>query len=162
MKKMLVVICIFAVLVAGCGITKPTDEETTIDMLATEDETPVTENETQDNDEKALPNVIKGDMVFITEGISKVTVYWHDALDGVELPEKYLADMIAWLGTYTLGETAEIPLVPGTNTFWFLIEYVNGESVSTGQDTIEINKTIYDIEHGEEPTWWHDFLRNKG
>ena len=90
--------------------------------------------------------------VFETEGLHRITLYRiPDHMDGVEVPEEDMAEMTAWIGTFTLDRRAGGALAPGANSVSFRLEYADGTVVENGISTITMDGVSYYLSADNAP-----------
>lgn len=94
--------------------------------------------------------------VFETENINRV-FFSSPVNKDVEVPSERLADIIAWLGTFTIDKKVDSDVVPpGTNQVSVRIEYTDGTVVENGISTITIDETTYFMEAEKAPQCFLD------
>ena len=88
-----------------------------------------------------------------TENISRILCCGIPGnADGIEVPSEDMAEMIDWLDGFTVGRrVGSSPLAPGSNSYWVIIEYGDGHSVSVGLDAVEIDGSLYYVERESVP-----------
>ena len=75
-----------------------------------------------------------------------------DAADGIELPSEDMPEMIAWLESFTVGSPVSSKgLPPGSNSYWIIIEYRDGQSTAVGIDAVEYDGKLYFVEREPVP-----------
>ena len=80
-----------------------------------------------------------------------------DAVDGIELPQEDMAEIIAWLDGFEVGSRIDDRgLPPGSNSYWVILEYGNGRSVSVMPDSVEYDGETYHIEREPLPDCFHE------
>lgn len=89
--------------------------------------------------------------VFKTQNIKSITLFWLPVnSDGIKVPSEHMADITAWIGTFTVGE--KIKGAPcGINMISFRIEYSDGTVAVNGIDTITLNGVVYSLRKGQKP-----------
>lgn len=89
---------------------------------------------------------------FKTDNVTAVTFYGTTPEDTeTEVPQEHLAEIVAWLGTFKVGKKAEGVLPPGADSMSVIIEYSDGTVVSSSLSTVNIDGTVYLVDHAEEP-----------
>lgn len=98
-------------------------------------------------------NIDKTRPVFETENISSITFFGAPNFnEGVEVPEEYIAQITAWLGTFTLDEKADADiLAPGSNSISVRIVYADGSIVENGLTTFNVDGTTYYMKSDNAP-----------
>jgi len=96
-------------------------------------------------------NTEKGKPVFETENIESVTFYSIAPKEEIKVPEKHLAEIAEWLGTFKIAEKAGDILPPGADSKFVTIEYSDGTVVDSSLSTVRIDGTVYLIDHAKEP-----------
>ncbi len=89
--------------------------------------------------------------MFDTEHATAVTFFISGTKDGYAVPQEDLAEILEWLGTFTVAEKAEKTLPTGTNRISVRIEYAGGVTISHGLGTTEIEGTHYYMKHKDAP-----------
>ncbi len=182
MKKIstLALILIFIFSLSACGVNNDTSTtqaeisgsttetgameytETAVDFSENQNPSSGFENTSVELEtERTDKSFVKGQRVFDTENITKITIYRHSSNELV-IPEMYFEDMIQWLDTFTVGDEAKFPTPPGTNTFSLTVEYADKDPIHNGFDSIEIDGIIFEIDSPPEPDWWYEMLENYG
>ena len=96
--------------------------------------------------------------VFETQNIKSITLFrLPDVTSGVQVPPEHIAEIAAWLATFTLGEKTK-EVVCGANMLTFRIEYSDGTSVTSGTDTITVNGIVYHARKAPQPACINDLL----
>ncbi|MBQ9938312.1 MAG: hypothetical protein IJO96_02140 [Oscillospiraceae bacterium] len=101
-------------------------------------------------------NTEKGKAVFETENIESVTFYSIAPKEEIKVPEKHLAEIAEWLGTFKIAEKAGDILPPGADSKFVTIEYSDGTVVYSSLSTITVDGTVYLTEHEREPECYFD------
>lgn len=98
--------------------------------------------------------------VFSTEKVSRVTFYgYYGEGEGMDVSADDMAEIVAWLGTFTLGEAVDGDvLAPGTNTYYVEIEYADGAIVKNGLDVIKVYGTSYYLDSDIPPDCFMDII----
>ncbi len=99
--------------------------------------------------------------VFDTENIKRITLITKYGYgEEIDVPDEDLAEMIAWLGTFTFDEAIDenIPIAPGTNTIWVEIEYEDGTVIKNGLDTTTVDGVRYYMESYLYPDCYCELL----
>ena len=107
-----------------------------------------------------FPNKIdKNAPVFETENIFRITFYASSVEeDGFEVPDEHMAEMTAWLGSFTIGEKAGRTLIPGTNSVSVEIEYEDGTVIQSGLSAITIGRRTYYLRSGNAPAYFSEIF----
>ena len=91
--------------------------------------------------------------VFETENIARIT--FHTTLYGgkeVEVPGESMAEITAWLGSFTIDEKADDQaLIPGSNSTSVEIEYTDGTVVKNGLSTTKVDGVTYYMKSEDAP-----------
>ena len=105
-------------------------------------------------------NVDKTKPVFETENISSITFFAApNSNEGVEVPEEYIAQITAWLGTFTLDEKANPDfLKPGSNSVCVCIVYADGSVVENGLSTFDVDGTTYYMKNEAAPACYFEMF----
>ncbi len=103
-------------------------------------------------------NIDKTRPVFETENISSITFFAApNANEGVEVPEEYITQITAWLGTFTLDEKADLDfLKPGSNSVCVCIVYADGSIVENGLTTFNVDGTTYYMKSEAAPECYYE------
>ncbi len=129
------------------------EKETTTEQPTTgivSDPTKPIVNEESDTDSKA---------VFNTDNIARITFYaYYGYGKGSAVPAENMAEIIKWLGTFTVDKKAEDIPPPGTNTYYVEIEYLDGTVVKEGLDTISVNGVTYYLKHAANPDCFSEII----
>ncbi|MBR5774345.1 MAG: hypothetical protein IKY44_05775, partial [Clostridia bacterium] len=98
--------------------------------------------------------------VFSTRNISRITFYgYYGEGKGVDVSADDMAEIVAWLGTFTLGKAVGGDvLAPGTNTYYVEIEYADGAIVKNGLDVIKVYGTSYYLDSDIPPDCFMDII----
>lgn len=96
--------------------------------------------------------------VFETENVSSITFFAApNSNEGVEVPEEYIAQITAWLGTFTLDEKADSDiLAPGSNSISVCIVYADGSVVKNGLTTFDVDGTTYYMKSEAAPACYFE------
>lgn len=88
-----------------------------------------------------------------TENISRILCCGlPDAADGIELPQESMTETLSWLESFSVGKrVGSKGLPPGSNSYWLIIEYTDGRSVTIGLDAVDIDGVTYYIEREPVP-----------
>ncbi|MBR5272139.1 MAG: hypothetical protein IKU25_01915 [Clostridia bacterium] len=90
--------------------------------------------------------------VFDLNNVERITFYSHyGAGFGSDVPQEDMAEITAWLASFTFGEKAPEPVPPGTNTYYVEIEYRDGTVIKQGLDIIKIDGVSYELESDDAP-----------
>jgi len=96
--------------------------------------------------------VDKNTQVFKTENITRITFYTLPNGDnGFEVPSEYMAEITAWLGSFTIDGKADKALAPGSNSVSVEIEYADGTIVKNGLSTTKVDGVTYYMKHDDAP-----------
>lgn len=100
--------------------------------------------------------------VFETEQISRIVFYEQNGAEqGAQVPKEYLEEIIAWLGTFRIGEKVKgEALKPGSNSIFVRIEYADGSIVENGLDTVKADGITYYTERADAPACWFSIFSN--
>lgn len=97
--------------------------------------------------------------VFSTANLTRITFYaYYGGGTGSEVPSENMAEIKAWLTTFTVGEKLIGDVPPGTNTVFVELEYSDGRIIMEGLDTVEIDGVLYYTESGKAPDCYYDIL----
>lgn len=99
--------------------------------------------------------------VFDTENIKRITLITKYGYgEKHDVPVEDMAEMTAWLDTFTLGEILrdDIPVAPGNNTVFVEIEYADGTVIKNGLDTINVDGVRYYMESDPYPECYCELL----
>ena len=97
--------------------------------------------------------------VFETDNISHIYFYSvHEQDNKIEVPDKYMPEIIDWLASYTIKTAAPENPPPGTNAHHVIIEYSDGKVVECGLDLIVVNNTRYMTDQAPAPECYYEIL----
>lgn len=106
-------------------------------------------------------DTIEGTAIFETENIVRVTFYGSAPNSTeTEVPNKYLAEITEWLGTFIAGKKADDVLPPGADSLFVRIEYSDGRIVENSMSTAIIDGTTYIINYDKEPECYFKLFEN--
>jgi len=99
--------------------------------------------------------------IFSTENIIKIT--FHSTVKGTvyetEVPDEYMSEITAWLGTVTVGKRIEGGILPpGANSIYVRIEYEDGNIVDESLSTVTIDGEVYLTQYDKEPACYFDLF----
>ena len=99
--------------------------------------------------------------IFITENIIKIT--FHSTVNGTvyeaEVPDEYMSEITAWLGTVTVGKKIEDGILPpGADSIYVRIEYEDGTVIDESLSTVTINGVDYLTQYDKEPACYFDLF----
>ena len=100
-----------------------------------------------------------GKTVFETDNITSVTFY-GSAPNSIEtnVPDEYLSEITAWLGTFVAGKMADAVLPPGADSMFVRIEYSDGTIVENSMTTIVLDGKTYLINYDKEPACYFELF----
>lgn len=100
-----------------------------------------------------------GKTVFETENITSVTFY-GSAPNSIEtnVPDEYLSEITAWLGTFVAEKMADDVLPPGADSMFVRIEYSDGTIVENSMTTIVLDGKTYLINYDKEPACYFELF----
>ncbi len=98
--------------------------------------------------------------VFHTENIVGIIFYTPNAREGIEVPEEDLAEIVEWLGSFTVGDKAGETLIPGSNSISFRMEYEDGTVLENGLSTITLDGTRYYMDHAPAPDSYLELMES--
>ena len=102
-------------------------------------------------------NIDKTKPVFETENISGISFFTSPASEGIEVSGEHLAEITAWLGTFTIDKKVDSDVLPpGSNSISVRIEYADGTVVENGISTITIDETRYFMKSEKAPQCFLD------
>ncbi len=171
-KYFLICLCAVALICfASCDKHEPVDEDTSVQITTTfADNTSTTITMinsvttttceettaiTQTPDIQSQSN----NAVFNTENITRITLYAYSGREtGSQVPSENMAEIINWLGSFTVGEKAPEILVPGTNTYHVEIEYADGTVIKEGLDVIVIGENAHYMNSDNRPDCFMDII----
>ena len=98
--------------------------------------------------------------VFETENIARITFYTLPGDgNGFEVPSEDMAEIITWLGSFTLDEKADgKALAPGSNSISVEIEYTDGTVVKNGLSTTKVDGLTYYMKHEDAPPCYFEIF----
>ncbi|MBQ4333556.1 MAG: leucine-rich repeat protein [Clostridia bacterium] len=136
--------------------TKPTTTTATTTTASTTTTTVSTATTTENN---VVPDVI----VFNTENVRRITFYSHyGAVKVRDVPAEDKAEVLNWLGTFTIKERVDDPLhLNGANTYYVEIEYSDGTIIKKGLSAVEVDGELYHVEHGADYYYGQDMIWGK-
>lgn len=103
-------------------------------------------------------NTHKEKTVFDTENIKSVTFFTPNAKNGLLVPEEDLAEIVDWLGSFTVGEKADKTLKPGSNSITVRIEYTDGNTIECGLSTTDVENTTYYMDYANAPECYTELI----
>jgi len=106
-----------------------------------------------------VPDVI----VFNTENVRRITFYSHYGAAKVrDVPAEDKAEVLNWLGTFTIKERVDDPLhLNGANTYYVEIEYSDGTIIKKGLSAVVVDGELYHVEHGADYYYGQDMIFGK-
>ena len=161
MKKntaLLLAVILVSGLFVSCGIINPeesnTTKETNTEQTTTQAEETTTKAEetTKGAEENDVPDVA----VFDTENIQRITFYAY--YGDREVPAENMAEIIAWLETFTIDQKAPDLLAPGTNTWHVNIEYSDCRIVDRGLNVVSVDGVLYEVKSAKEPKCFENII----
>lgn len=87
--------------------------------------------------------------VFNTKNIKRITFCAY--FGRRDVPVWYMNEITQWLGSFTVGQVAPDPILPGTNTYHIEIEYADGTVIEEGMDVITVDGTAYCVNKDATP-----------
>ncbi|MBQ4116465.1 MAG: discoidin domain-containing protein, partial [Clostridia bacterium] len=101
--------------------------------------------------------------VFNTENISSITFYSYSGNGvGSTVEDKYMAEIINWLKTFTVGERYPDEPLDGDGHIVIEITYADGTVIKDTMDTVLVNGVVYYTDHGGYPDcYWEILSRTK-
>lgn len=91
---------------------------------------------------------------------SRVLHFYGSAPNSIEtnVPDEYLSEITAWLGTFVAGKMADDVLPPGADSMFVRIEYSDGTIVENSMTTIVLDGKTYLINYDKEPACYFELF----
>ena len=97
--------------------------------------------------------------VFNMKNIAGITFYaYYGGGQGSDVPAENMAEIMAWLKTFTVGQKAPDILPPGTGFYQVEIWYTDGTVIKQSLDTITIDGVIYYLNSDPYPEIFYEMI----